>query len=207
MDDFVDWLLNRGGWNIIHPQEDWKRYYPSTLSPLSYSCDIALSYSCDIESHHLSALEEKLKRGLNPNFMMKSGMTFLYYCVRNDRYLDRIYLLLRYGADVNRPNADHISRVMRYAVQDCKTIQLLLDHGADPNLVCAQTQIPTTLSPDRYPLDLCFNNEKRMLLLRHGAIKHSSRRLIIDQVLIVIDIMLYSSIQKDWCIEIKSRLY
>jgi len=154
-----------------------------------------------------SELEKKLKRGLNPNFITGNWSSFLYDCVVKDTNFDRVRLLLRYGVDPNRPNIDggghQFTRAIGVAIHNgsLDLLQLLLDNRVNPNLCCR-------MEPSwACPLDLCNDPKQLFLLLRYGAIDCRYDKQMINQVFIIIDIMLYSSIQKDWSIEIKSYLY
>jgi len=75
-------------------------------------------------------------------------------------------------------------------------LQLMLDHGADPNSrsICGF-----------YALDEC-HLEKELLLMRYGATKSNNIGYRLTRVLVVIDMMLYTN-HPDWSREIKPYIY
>ena len=80
--------------------------------------------------------------------------------------VDVVQLLIAYGADVNAPYVDSKLTPLHAAMftENMEVIQLLLDAGANPNLLSDEDRSPLRFAVEREALDMaaCF--------LRHGAV-------------------------------------
>jgi hypothetical protein len=107
--------------------------------------------------------------------------------------------LLNAGADPNE--IYHGESIFIRLLANCRprhTIKLLLDHGANPN--------SRTRYCDDYALDVC-DKEIELLLVRYGGTESRYWSNLYTNAFLIIDIMLYGTIQEDWTICIKGYIY
>ena len=90
-----------------------------------------------ISKNNLAMVELLLKNNVNVNICDYYGMPHLHFAITRTINIEIIYLLIRFGADINAPDADS-HNPLHYAIQfrkeDFQLLELLMQNGANPNL-------------------------------------------------------------------------
>ena len=90
-----------------------------------------------ISKNNLAMVELLLKNNVNVNICDYYGMPHLHFAITETINIEIIYLLIRFGADINAPDADS-HNPLHYAIQfrkeDFQLLELLMQNGANPNL-------------------------------------------------------------------------
>ena len=90
-----------------------------------------------ISKNNLAMVELLLKNNVNVNICDYYGMPHLHFAITRTINIEIIYLLIRFGADINAPDADS-HNPLHYAIQfrkeDFQLLELLMKNGANPNL-------------------------------------------------------------------------
>jgi ankyrin repeat protein len=109
-----------------------KMWFPKVLQFDHETHRSALMFA--LESDSVELVEILLRYGAQPNLIVDSQWSAVFWAVQHKKHQSLRHLLAR-GADVNLRNGDG-DTPLRYALEneDLETAKLLLDAGADPNI-------------------------------------------------------------------------
>lgn len=113
-----------------------------------------------------------LDAGYDPDMKDSRGNPLLTIAVRA-QFPEIVSILLEAGADVNRLSGDRGYSPLMDAAQkgDLAVVEILLSHGADPNLSSRDGQTAVILSAGRGDVPMC------RALMKHGANPNTSDKL------------------------------
>ncbi|KAI5926510.1 ankyrin repeat-containing domain protein [Camillea tinctor] len=130
--------------------------HPRGITPIS----LCTSSSKDID---LSIMELLLQNGADPNFEYEPTKSILLHSLCANFYFDHARLMIKYGANVNYFRSTDSTTPIHWAIvcNNLELVELLLDHGADPDLPCPTSPLHQAISDGRPNITI--------LLVRRGA--------------------------------------
>ena len=125
--------------------------------------ETALTIACGNQSE--GALDALLKAKANPNIADANGDRCIHKAVKHDCSKEVLQAIINHGADLNATNKENTTALtIASAKRNADTINVLLNAGADPNIVAADgnTGIHHAVRGD-------YSNEVLQALIDHGA--------------------------------------
>lgn len=127
-----------------------------------------------IDQHDVNRVASLLSQGSDPNAVLmeppgwrplEAAIEEVYHGGSPEVMQEIIRLLIQHGADVNAWDAKHHLNPLLAAIywNNKDAARLLLEAGADPNVVNSDTESPLSMAVEQNDLDTA------VLLLRHGA--------------------------------------